>query len=82
MSWLHTGDKIRIDFNKGHCDALVSDEEIARRKLDGIPAVPPDATPWQQIYRRTVTQLVDGAVIEDAVAFRGIAQKGHPRHNH
>jgi len=82
LSWLHTGDKIRIDFNKGHCDALVSDEEIARRKLDGIPAVPPDATPWQQIYRRTVTQLVDGAVIEDAVAFRGIAQKGHPRHNH
>ena len=72
---------MHINFNRGNCNALASNADIDH-KLEGIPAVPPDATPWQQIYRRTVTQLVDGAVIEDAVAFRGIAQKGHPRHNH
>ena len=54
---------------------------IERRKGDGIPPVPPDATPWQQIYRRSVTQLSDGAVLEGAAEFRGIAKKP-PRHNH
>jgi dihydroxy-acid dehydratase len=43
--------------------------------------VPADATPWQRIYRQTVTQLSDGAVIEGAADFRQIA-KTMPRHNH
>jgi hypothetical protein len=55
-----------IDFNVGRCDMLVLDEEIERRKADWIPMVPADATPWQRIYRQTVTQLSDGAVIEGA----------------
>ncbi len=60
---------------------LVADEEIERRKADGIPAVPADATPWQRLYRQTVTQLSDGAVIDGAADFRGIAETP-PRHNH
>lgn len=60
---------------------LVDDAEIERRKGDGIPPVPADATPWQQIYRRSVTQLSDGAVLEGATEFRQIA-KNPPRHNH
>jgi dihydroxy-acid dehydratase len=60
---------------------LVEDAEIERRKGDGIPAVPPDATPWQRIYRRSVNQLSDGAVLEGAADFRQIA-KVPPRHNH
>jgi hypothetical protein len=39
LAWLRTGDVIRIDFNKGECNALVPDEELAARKADGIPAV-------------------------------------------
>ncbi len=69
---------IRIDFNLGRCDMLVSDEDIERRKADGIPAVPADATPWQRIYRKSVTQLSDGAVLEGAADFRQIA-KNMPR---
>lgn len=60
---------------------LVDEAELARRRAEGIPAVPESQTPWQAIYRATVGQLSDGAVIEDAIAFRGIAQKP-PRHNH
>jgi dihydroxy-acid dehydratase len=72
---------IRIDFNQGLCDMLVDDAEIERRKGDGIPPVPTDATPWQQIYRRTVTQLSDGATIKGATDFQRIA-RNMPRHNH
>jgi len=82
LSWLRTGDKIRIDVTHGRCDALVDDTEIARRKReDGIPAVPADATPWQMIYRRGVGSLAEGAVLEDTLQFRQIAQR-MPRHNH
>jgi len=82
LSWLRTGDTVRIDLNQGCCDALVDESEIARRKReDGIPAVPADATPWQMIYRRSVGSLAEGAVLEDALKFRQVARQ-MPRHNH
>jgi dihydroxy-acid dehydratase len=81
LSWLRTGDRVRIDLNKGRCDALVSDEEIARRKAEPAPPIPESATPWQELYRSTVGQLDTGAVMELAVKYRGVAQKT-PRHNH
>src|SRR5204863_9550512 len=40
LAWLRTGDRIRIDLAAGRCDMLVSDEEIARRKKEGLPPVP------------------------------------------
>jgi dihydroxy-acid dehydratase len=81
LAWLRTGDIIRIDLNQARCDMLVSDEEIARRKKDGIPAVPESATPWQELYRATVSQLDKGGVMEMALKYRGVASKT-PRHNH
>ncbi|HET9473283.1 MAG TPA: dihydroxy-acid dehydratase, partial [Steroidobacteraceae bacterium] len=81
LAWLRTGDRIRIDLAAGTCDMLVSDEEIARRKKDGLPPVPESATPWQELYRSTVGQLDSGAVMEMAVKYRGVAKKT-PRHNH
>ena len=60
---------------------LVDAVEIERRKGDGIPAVPPDATPWQRLYRRTVNSLAEGATLDGATDFRQIA-KTPPRHNH
>ena len=81
LAWLRTGDTIRIDLNQARCDMLVSNEEIARRKQDGIPAVPESATPWQELYRATVSQLDKGGVMEMALKYRGVASKT-PRHNH
>lgn len=82
LSWLRTGDIIRIDIGKGRCDALVDDAEIARRKAESAPpAVPADGTPWQRIYRKTVGDLAHGAVMEEALEFQRIARR-MPRHNH
>jgi dihydroxy-acid dehydratase len=81
LAWLRTGDRIRVDLAKGTCDMLVSVEEIARRKKDGLPQIPESATPWQELYRSTVGQLSTGAVMEMAIKYRGVAKKT-PRHNH
>jgi len=81
LAWLRGGDTIRIDLNALRCDMLVAPAEIERRKAAGIPAVPASATPWQEIYRTTVSQLDRGAVIELALKYRGVARKT-PRHNH
>jgi dihydroxy-acid dehydratase len=81
LAWLRTGDTIRIDIAAGTCDMVVSDGEIAARKRAGTPPIPPSMTPWQKIYRETVGQLAEGAVIEDAIQFRRISRT-MPRHNH
>jgi len=82
LAWLRTGDAIRIDLAAGRCDMLVPDAEIQRRKTEGLPAgVPPSATPWQELYRQTVSQLDSGGVMEMAVKYRDVCAKT-PRHNH
>ncbi|MER5171095.1 IlvD/Edd family dehydratase [Thioclava kandeliae] len=81
LAWIRTGDRLRIDLTGGRCDMLVSDAELDRRKAEGLPKVPPSATPWQQLYRETVTQMQDGATIRGAEKFRAISRK-LPRHNH
>ncbi|MFL6727435.1 MAG: IlvD/Edd family dehydratase [Sphingomicrobium sp.] len=81
LSWLRTGDMIRVDLNEGRCDALVSDEEIARRKAEAPPPVPRSNTPWEELYREKTSQLSTGGVLEFAVKYRGTSAKV-PRHNH
>jgi len=81
LAYVRTGDIIRVDLNAGRCDMLITDEELARRKAQGIPAVPPSQTPWQQLYRATVGQMETGACMELAVDYRGVANT-LPRHNH
>jgi dihydroxyacid dehydratase/phosphogluconate dehydratase len=81
LAWLKTGDLIRVDMNRGECNMLVSEEEIAQRRQKGPPSVPESATPWQEIYRSTTGQLSEGGVMELALKYRGVAAKT-PRHNH
>ncbi len=82
LSWLRTGDRIRIDLNAGRCDALVPEEEIERRRREeGVPPVPESRTPWQELYRDHVGQLDGGGVLEMAIKYRGVAAET-PRHNH
>jgi dihydroxy-acid dehydratase len=81
LSWLRTGDRIRIDLNAGRCDALVDAAEIARRKLEPLPAIPASNTPWEELFRAHTGQLADGATLDFALKYRQIARKT-PRHNH
>lgn len=81
LAWLRTGDAIRIDLNAGTCNALVADDEIARRKSEAPPPVPASNTPWEELYREKTGQLSTGAVLEFAVKYRGTSKKV-PRHNH
>ncbi|MEO7495718.1 MAG: IlvD/Edd family dehydratase [Massilia sp.] len=81
LALVRTGDQIRVDLLGGRCDMLVSEEELAKRKAEPMPPIPPSQTPWQEIYRSTVGQLETGACMELAVPYRGVADT-LPRHNH
>jgi dihydroxy-acid dehydratase len=52
LSWLHTGDTIRIDINKGECNALVDAAEIARRKGEPLPPCRPATRPGKNSSAR------------------------------
>jgi len=81
LSWLRNGDMIRVDLNQGRCDAIVSEDEIARRKTEAPPPVPPSNTPWEELYREKTGQLSTGGTLEFAVKYRGTSAQV-PRHNH
>jgi dihydroxy-acid dehydratase len=82
LSWLRTGDIIRVDLNNRTCNALVDDTEIARRRAEEtIPPVPESQTPWEELYREKTGQLAEGGVMGFALKYRGTARK-LPRHNH
>lgn len=81
LSWLRTGDIIRIDLNQRRCDALVDDAEIAARRQSMQPPELDSATPWQEVYRQGVGQLSEGGVMESWVKYRDVKAK-LPRHNH
>ncbi|PLK24562.1 dihydroxy-acid dehydratase [Porphyrobacter sp. TH134] len=82
LSWLRTGDIIRVDLNARRCDALVDEAEIARRRAEETcPPVPESQTPWEELYREKTGQLAEGGVMDFALKYRGTARK-LPRHNH
>ncbi|QDL92593.1 dihydroxy-acid dehydratase family protein [Paroceanicella profunda] len=81
LAWLRTDDIIRIDLNKGRCDALVDEATWEARKADGLPAIPASQTPWQELARQTVGQLAQGGCMDLAVKYQKISNTV-PRHNH
>ena len=86
LALLKTGDRVRIDLNKGTADILISDAELTARRAalqkDGGYHYPPSQTPWQEIQRAMVDQLAEGMVLEPAVKYQRVAQKFIPRDNH
>ena len=86
LALLKTGDRVRIDLNKGTADILVSKAELAKRRMalekNGGFAYPPHQTPWQEIQRGMVDQLADGMVLKPAVKYQRVAQTSVPRDNH
>ena len=85
LAILKTGDRVRIDLNKGTADILISKAEFAERKAalekQGGFKYPPSQTPWQELYRTTVGQLADGAVMEMAVKYQKVVDSV-PRDSH
>ncbi len=86
LALLRTGDRVRIDLNKGIVDMLVPPAELAERraalKQNGGYHYPASQTPWQEIQRAMVDQLAGGMVLEPAVKYQRVAQKYVPRDNH
>ena len=87
LAILRTGDRVRIDLNKGEADILISNDEIATRRAaleaEGGYKFPKHQTPWQEIQRALVGQLGDGAILKPAEKYQRIAQTaGLPRDNH
>ena len=87
LALLKSGDRVRIDLNKGTADVLISEAELAERRAAleaaGGYAYPASQTPWQVIQRGLVGQLETGAILEGSEEFQRIAQtRGLPRDNH
>ncbi|MBI5129509.1 MAG: dihydroxy-acid dehydratase family protein [Rhodopseudomonas palustris] len=87
LAILKTGDRVRIDLNKGSANILISDEELQQRRAEleahGGFAYPKHQTPWQELYRATVGQQATGACLELATRYHDIAGTvGVARHNH
>ncbi|MEG3093124.1 IlvD/Edd family dehydratase [Sphingomonas sp. PB1R3] len=87
LALIETGDRVRIDLNKGTANILISDEELAERRkvlaAAGGYKYPASQTPWQEIQRSVVGQMSTGAILEGAEKYQRIAQtQGLPRDNH
>jgi dihydroxy-acid dehydratase len=87
LAILKTGDRVRIDLNKGEANILISAEEVTERRAAlqaaGGYKFPDHQTPWQEIQRGIVDQLGEGGVLKSAVNYQRLAQTaGVPRDNH
>jgi len=85
LALLQTGDRVRIDLNKGTANILIADAELAKRRA-GLAAraesYPASQTPWQEIQRGMVDQLAEGMVLKPAVKYQRVAESSVPRDNH
>jgi dihydroxy-acid dehydratase len=87
LALLKSGDRVRIDLEKGTANILISDAELAERRaaLDkhGGYKYPASQTPWQEIQRSMVEQFDEGMVLKPAIKYHDIAHTmGIPRDNH
>ncbi|WP_170366878.1 IlvD/Edd family dehydratase [Ruegeria arenilitoris] len=86
LALVRNGDRLRIDLGKGTADMLVPLEELHERAREreaaGGYSVPPDQSPWQEIFREKVDRLDRGMTLKGADKFRDIARQFLPRDNH
>jgi dihydroxy-acid dehydratase len=86
LALLKTGDRVRIDLNKGTANILISRAELEQRRAvlerHGGYKIAKSQTPWQEIQRHMVDQLADGMVMKPAVKYQRVAQTSVPRDSH
>ena len=81
LALLRTGDTIRIDLNSCTINMLVDETELETRRASYEPPALDNHTPWQEIYRSTVSQLDSGGVIDLATKYHDV-RRHIPRHSH
>ncbi len=86
LALVRTGDQLRIDLGKGTADMLVSLEALHQRARDleakGGYTMPPNQSPWQELFREKVDRLDRGMTLKGAENYRDIARGFMPRDNH
>jgi dihydroxy-acid dehydratase len=87
LAILKTGDRVRIDLNKGEANILIPEAEVKQRHADLMASggfkYPKNQTPWQELYRDTVGQQATGACLELATRYHNLAGTfGVSRDNH
>ena len=83
LALLKTGDKVRVDIGKRTANIMISAAELEKRRKAWKPNIKESQTPWQELQRKFIGQLSNGACLDFAVNYQSIAQtKGVPRHSH
>ncbi|MTI44291.1 galactonate dehydratase [Roseibium hamelinense] len=87
LALLRTGDRVRIDLNKGTANILISEDELLARREELVARggynYVDSQTPWQEIQRSIVGQYDRGMILEPAEKYQDIAHtRGIPRDNH
>ena len=78
-----TGDKMKIDLNKRRVDLLIAKREFMKRRKNKKKFKINNQTPWQEIFRKTVGQLDEGACINSREKYFDVSHtKGIPRDSH
>ena len=81
LAILETGDRIRVNLNTRRVDVVLTGDEIAARRAKLNFEIPPNQTPWQEMFRTHVGQLSTGGCLEFAVKYRKVGEVV-PRDNH
>ena len=74
---------MKIDLNKRRVDLLITKLEFKKRRKNKKKFKANNQTPWQEIFRNTVSQLDDGACINLREKYMNVSNtKGIPRDSH
>ena len=86
LALLQTGDQVRIDLTACTANMLVPEDELTARRAaleaQGGYQMPESQSPWQQYFRTLAEPFDRGMTLKDAVHYRDIARRQHPRNNH
>lgn len=83
LALLASNDIVEIDLNENRVDVLLASEELQRRRARWQPPQLINQTPWQEIYRNTVTQLSEGGDMGmEEEHLRIVETHGTPRNSH
>ncbi|MEH6581329.1 MAG: IlvD/Edd family dehydratase [Halioglobus sp.] len=83
LALLKSGDWIDIDLNKNTVNLVIEEAELEQRRGGLQQLITTDQTPWQEIYRDSVTQLSEGAVMTTKKKYYRLNKVyGIPRNSH